>query len=560
MNGLLVNLRNLGPARLAAIGAVLAATIGFFVFISTRIAAPSYGLLYSDLDPRDSGQIVQKLEAQNIPYQLRGDGTQILVPTDQVARLRIAMAEGGLPHGGSVGYEIFDKGEALGTSSFVQNLNHLRALEGELARTISSIDTVQAARVHLVLPQRELFSREKQEPSAAIVIKTRGAEHLGKMQVAAIQHLVAAAVPGLRPGRVSIADSEGTLLARGTDDGGANPGSGGMNSEEMRVNYETRLSRSVEEMLERSVGPGKARVEVHADMDFDRVTTNSESFDPDGQVVRSTQSVNETSSNSEGGDQPVTVANNLPDAQANKNAVGGQSKSGRNEETTNYEITKTVKSQVREGGVVKRLSVAVLVDGVYAAGTDGTKAYQPRSPEEMKQLDSLVRTAIGFDEKRGDNIQVVNLRFSTPDEPAVAAADGFLGFSKSELLKAAEPIAFAIVGLLVILLVVKPIVTRMLEAPAGGAGAPALTGPDGQRLLAPPSVAGALPPPSGIAAGVPATATPTGGALDNIEQMIDISQVEGRVRASSIKKIGEIVEKHPEEAVAIVRSWMYQNA
>src|SRR5690242_10397809 len=289
---MLQSLRNLGPTRLAAIGAVLAATIGFFVFISSRLATPSYGLLYSDLDTRDSGEIVQKLEALGVPYQLKADGAQILVPTDQVARLRIAMAESDLPHGGSVGYEIFDKGEPLGTSSFLQNVNRLRALEGELARTISAIDTVEAARVHLVLPQRELFSRDKQESSASIVIKTRGAARLGKMQVAAIQHLVAAAVPGLRPGRVSIVDSEGNLLARGTDTG-ADPATGGLSVEEMRSNYETRLARSVEEMLERSVGPGKARVEVRADMDFDRVTTNSESFDPDGQVVRSTQTVSE---------------------------------------------------------------------------------------------------------------------------------------------------------------------------------------------------------------------------------------------------------------------------
>ncbi|MBV9521970.1 MAG: flagellar M-ring protein FliF, partial [Alphaproteobacteria bacterium] len=558
MNGLLLNLRNLGPARLAAIGAVLAATVGFFVFISTRLATPTYGLLYSDLDARDSGQIVQRLEALNVPYQLSADGTQILVPVDQVARLRIAIAESGLPHGGSVGYEIFDKSEQLGTSSFVQNLNHLRALEGELARTISSIDAVQAARVHLVLPQREVFSREKQEPSAAIVIKSRGGERLGKMQVAAIQHLVAAAVPGLRPGRISIADTEGNLLARGNDDG-VEPSAGGANSEEMRVNYETRLSRSVEEMLERSVGPGKARVEVHAEMDFDRITTNSESFDPDGQVVRSTQSVNETSTSSEGGDQPVTVANNLPEAQANKGAAGAQSKTGRNEETINYEITKTVKNQTREGGIVKRLSVAVLVDGTYAAGTDGTKAYQPRSPEELKQIETLVRTAIGFDEKRGDTVRIVNLRFITPEEPVAAAAEGFLGFSRGELLRAAEPLALGIIGLLVILLVVKPLVSRMLEMPPG-TGIPALSAPDAQRLLTGPTVAGALPPPGGAALGVPATAVPTSRPLDHIEQMIDISQVEGRVRASSIKKIGEIVEKHPEEAVAIVRSWMYQNA
>jgi flagellar M-ring protein FliF len=565
VNGLIGNLRNLGPARLGAMGAVLVGTIGFFIFLSTRIATPNLSLLYSDLDLRDSAQIVQKLEAMNVPYQIKGDGAQILVPADQVARLRLAMAETGLPHGGSIGYEIFDKSESLGTSSFAQNVNHLRALEGELARTIGSLGAVQNARVHLVLPQRELFSRERQDPSASIVIKMRGAERLTKSQVAAVQHLTASAVPGLRPGRVSIVDAEGNLLARGTEDdkGQANA----LNLDERQTSYETRLARSIEEMLERSVGPGKVRAEVRADMDFDRVTTNSETYDPDGQVVRSTQSVSETSDSGEGGsDQAVTVANNLPDAQANKGQSTAKSggKNGRNEETVNYEITKTVKSQIREGGTIKRLSVAVLVDGVSSLAADGTRAYQPRPPEELKQLATLVRSAIGYDEKRGDSVEVVNLRFSTPAETPAAAPDGILGFSKTELLHAGEPLALGLVGLLALLLVVRPLVMRLIEGGGGGSHSlGALAGPDGQQLLTGPSgsvamAQAALPAPAGMG-GMPAVAA-AGSPLDSIDQMIDISQVEGRVRASSIKKIGEIVEKHPEEAVAIVRSWMYQSA
>jgi flagellar M-ring protein FliF len=559
VNGLLSSLRNLGPVRLGAIAAVLAGTIGFFVFISTRLATPTYALLYSELELQDSSQIVTKLDALNVPYQLRGNGTQILVPGDQVDRLRLVMAETGLPHGGSVGYEIFDKSETLGTSSFVQNVNHLRALEGELARTIGSIGGVQAARVHLVLPQRELFARDKQSPTAAIVIKMRGSERLAKSRVSAIQHLVAAAVPGLHPGRVSIVDSDGNLLARGTEDDNGVDASGA-NIDERRTTYETRLGRSVEEMLERSLGPGRVRTEVHVDMDFDRITTNSESYDPDGQVVRSTQTTSDTSDNADGADQPVTVANNLPDAQAAKAGAGAaRSKNAKSEETVNYEISKTVKSQVREAGVVKRLSVAVLVDGITAVAPDGTKSYQPRPPEELKQLTTLVRSAIGFNAERGDSVEVVNLRFNTPEDPVTALPDGLLGFARSDLLKAAEPIALAFVGLLVLLLVVRPLIKRLLDGSVGGSQSEtrALTGPAGQQLLTGPSSGaqhGQLP------SGVPGSAIATGGHGESLDQMIDISQVEGRVRASSIKKIGEIVEKHPEEAVAIVRAWMYQNS
>jgi flagellar M-ring protein FliF len=256
----------------------------------------------------------------------------------------------------------------------------------------------------------------------------------------------------------------------------------------------------------------------------------------------------------------VTVANNLPDTQTTKGSAGGRSKNGRNEETVNYEITKTVKSHVREGGMIKRLSVAVLVDGVYAAAADGAKTYQPRPAEELKQLGTLVRGAIGFNADRGDSVEVVNLRFITPEEPAATAPDVLLGLSRSELLRAAEPIALALIGLLVMLLVVRPLIGRILEAAAAAPrSAGALAGPEGQRLLSGPGNVGVPSVTAGIPMGVPATAMPA-GSPDTLDQMIDITQVEGRVRASSIKKIGEIVEKHPEEAVAIVRSWMYQNA
>jgi flagellar M-ring protein FliF len=553
VNGLLQTLRGLGPIRLAMIAGVTLAMVAFFVFLTTRITTPGMALLYSDLELRDSGEIVQKLDAMNVPYQLKGDGSQILVPVDQVARLRMALAENGLPHGGSVGYEIFDKTDALGTSSLVQNINHVRALEGELARTISSITAVQSARVHLVLPERALFSRDRQESSASIVVKMRGAERLAKGQVAAMKYLVASAVPSLKPTRVSIIDADGNLLARGDGDM-ADDGSG----EERRIAYETRLARNVEELLERTVGPGKARVDLHADMDFDRITTNSESFDPDQQVPRSTQTVTDSTDNSETGDQPVTVQTNLPNAQAAASTGGGRSKSSHQEETSNFEIGKKTVSQVRETGLVRRLSVAALVDGVYTIAADGTRTYQPRSPDDMKQLSTLVRSAIGYDEKRGDTVEMVNLRFTTVDEVMPAPPVTFFGFERADVLKMGEMLVIAVVAMLFILLVVRPLLMRVLEnsTAAGGhnrlPGQPA--GPGMQALPAPAGLGSALPAPGGTAMSAAAA------ERDAQDAMIDIGQVEGRVAASSIRKIGEIVEKHPEEAVAIIRSWMYQGA
>lgn len=559
MNGLLQTLRGLGTTRLAMIGGVALAMIAFFAFLTTRISQTSMAVLYSDLDLRDSGTITQKLDSMGIQYQLKGDGAQILVPADQVAKVRMSMAESGLPHGGTVGYEIFDKTDALGTSSLVQNIDALRALEGELARSISSIDLVQSARVHLVLPQRQLFSRERQVPSASIIVKLRGPQRLSKTQVAAIQYLVASAVPGLKPTRVSIVDGEGNLLARGDGDDSASAIAS--NAEEQRINYENRMARNIEELLERTVGPGKARVDVHADMNFDRITTDSKSFDPDQQVARSTQTTTESSDTSDSGDQPVTVQTNLPNAQTATSSGGGRSKTSRSEETTNYEIGETTRSQVSETGTVKRLSVAVLVDGTYTIAADGARTYHPRSPAELQQLTSLVRTAVGYDQKRGDTVDVVNMRFTGPDEVLPAAPVTYFGFERSDIVKMGEMLVIAVVAVLFILLVVRPLLMRVLENNAAAAA-------EGANLL-PGQVAGqgapALPAPAGL---TPALAAAAGGALvasgdasgDGAEKMIDIGQVEGRVAASSIKKIGEIVEKHPEEAVAIVRSWMYQGA
>ena len=560
MNGLIQTLRGLGPVRLAMIGGVTLAMVVFFAFLTTRMSQPSMTLLYSDLELRDSGQIVQKLDAMGVPYQIKADGAQIMVPADQVAKLRMTMAEAGLPHGGTIGYELFDKTDALGTSSLVQNINHVRALEGELSRTISSISAVQWARVHLVLPRRELFSRETQTPTASIVIKLRGAERLSKQQVAAIQYLVASAVPSLKPTRVSIIDGDGNLLARG--DGDDSDAAIANSAEEQRINYEARLSRSVEELIERTVGPGKARVDVHADMDFDRITTNSKSFDPDQQVARSTQTTTESSDSSDAGDQPVTVQTNLPNAQTATGTAGGRSKTARNEETTNYEIGETTRSQVRETGVVRRLSVAVLVDGTYTIAADGTRTYQPRSPEELKQLTALVRSAVGYDEKRGDSVELANMRFAGSDETMPTVPETVLGFERADIVKMGEMLVIAVVAVLFILLVVRPLLMRVLENSAAAAAAA-----EGANLLT-GTVAGrgapALPPPAGLN---PALAAAAGGALvpgeggeEGGAKMIDIGQVEGRVAASSIRKVGEIVEKHPEEAVAIVRAWMYQGA
>jgi flagellar M-ring protein FliF len=546
MNAVVQSMRSLGAGKIAAMVGVAVAMIAFFIYLTSRLATPQMELLYGELDPTDTKQVVTKLDQMKVPYDIRANGTQVFVTADQVAKMRVMLAEQSLPSGGGgvVGYEIFDKGDALGSTSFMQNVNLIRATEGELARTIRAIAGVKAARVHLVLPKREAFTRDMQEPSASIFLKM-GSGRLSKQQVQAIQHVVAAAVPKLKPARISIADDKGTLLARGFEDGTTGTGT---TAEEMRQGTQQRLTSAVNDLLERLVGPGKVRTEVMVEMDFDRVTTSEERYDPEGQVVRSTRTIGEGSLRTDSDAPPTTVGQNLPDAGLGVNGGRSSAKDNRTDELVNYEISKKVVSQVREGGVVKRLSVAVLLDGSYEGDA---KAYKPRSQEELNQFATLVRSAVGFDAKRGDTVEVVNIRFHDMAEVTEKPAEAFLfGLEKAEVMRIAEILVLSVVAILVILLVVRPLVTRAFETiPAGGEAGRRLLG-DQTRGMTP---ALAAPP-------VPSTPGMSQEEMDAFEELIDIDKVEGRVKASSIRKIGEIIDKHPEEALSIIRTWMYQES
>ncbi|MBZ0229611.1 MAG: flagellar M-ring protein FliF, partial [Bauldia sp.] len=404
MNSVIQFLRALGPGRVAAMGAVAAGLVGFFAFLILRLTAPQMTLLFTDLDMRDSNAIIRDLESNNIPFELRADGGTILVPKEEVLRLRMRLAEDGLPVGGNMGYELFDKSGSLGTSSFVQNINHLRALEGELSRTIRALDRVSAARVHLVLPERKLFSRETNEPSAAIVVKTRG--NLDASNIRAIQNLTASAVSGLKPSRVSIVNETGRLLASGRGDDTA----GAMTSslEERRLAMEKRLHDEVMSIVSSVVGDGRARVNVVAELDYNRITQTSDTFDPEGRVVRSTQTREEKSLSRDGASNSgVSVGNELPGTDVTAVDGGSRQQADSTEEVVNYEISRTTKTETVEAGRLRRISVAVLVDGTYVTDANGNLNYSPRGQEQLDQIASLVRSAVGYDERRGDQVEIV---------------------------------------------------------------------------------------------------------------------------------------------------------
>ncbi|MCZ8376543.1 MAG: flagellar basal-body MS-ring/collar protein FliF [Beijerinckiaceae bacterium] len=560
MNGILELVNRLGPQRLVAMGAVTLALVGFFAFVMTKMSGPNMGVLFSDLPIQDSNAIVRDLENRGVRYELRGDGTTILVPRDQTTRLRMEFASKGMPAGGTVGYEIFDKSDSFSATSLVQGVNQLRALEGELSRTIRSIERVQQARVHLAIPEKRLFERDRQEPRASIVLKVRGELEPG--QIRAVRHLVATAVQGLKPERVSIVDETGRLLA----DGAGNETDAAALAADKQSNHERRLRGQVEDIVASIVGRGRARVQVAAEMDFNRVQQVTDSFDPESRVIRSTQTRTENQQSQETRDNQVTIGNELPQQQQQNAPANPQQRDAtqRNEEIVNYEITKTTRTEIIEAGRVKRLSVAVLVDGIYTPGANGQMSYQPRPAEELERIAALVRSSIGFDRNRGDQVDVINLRFAE----GVAAVEGrtptfteqMLALTKEDVLRMVEIGVFGLLTLLVTLLVVRPLLRQMgigtkdrtetslvalpqiggLQSVIDASGmVPGATGPAGQPL--------ALPAPG-----------QTGAMVAANSNQANVNTIQHALQQGAIDSLGRIVQENPSESVAIVRQWIAQ--
>ncbi|WP_093566345.1 flagellar basal-body MS-ring/collar protein FliF [Methylobacterium sp. 174MFSha1.1] len=533
----------LGPARLAAMGAVTLALIGFFAFVILRVSRPEMGVLYTDLSVQDAGAVVRDLDAKGIRYETKGDaGQTVMAPRAELARLRMDLAAKGLPSAGGVGYEIFDKGDAFSSTSFVQNVNHLRALEGELARSIRAIGRVQAARVHLVLPEKRLFSRDREAPSAAIVVRLAG--DLDPGQVRAVRHLVASAVEGLKPERISIVDERGRLLADGARGAEAQAGIG---LDERQTGLERRLRNQVEEIVAGIVGQGRARVQVSAELDANRIESRSETFDPESRVVRSTQTRSENSQ-SQSNETGVTVGNELPGATQGQQNQGPREASNKNEETTNYEISRVTRTEVSDGGRVKRLSVAVLIDGTYAAGPDGKPVYAARPAPELERITALVRTAVGYDKARGDQVEVVNLRFAdapaVPDmqEPGLLAS--LLQPTKEDVLRVAEMSVLFLLGLVVMMTVVRPLVQKVVASEV--------------PMLAPVSILAAEPDlvmavEGGTASALPSELAPP---ANEARRLVEFAKINGKIQAETIERVVDIVKSNPTETVEVLRTWI----
>jgi flagellar M-ring protein FliF len=546
VNGFLQLFNRLGLQRVAAMAVVAVLMLGFFGFLIMRASTPQMAPLYTGLSLEDSSAIVAELQKQNVSNEIRGDGDTILVPRDQITTIRMQLAENGLPTRGQVGYEIFDQQNTLGATSFVQNINNVRALEGELARTISSLQRIKSTRVHLVLPERALFSRDKKDPTASIVVAVRG--QLAPEEIRAIQHLVASAVEGLMPNRVTIADDTGNLLAAGAGDGDDQSAVIAGEADERKVGLESRLRTSIESLLANIVGEGRARVEVSADLDLTRTTTTQQTFDPNGQVVRSTQTENvankSTSADNSG---QVSASTQLPGATNSTTSSAAPSDEGSTDkETTNYEISNTQLTSMTDPGSIRRLSVAVVVDGTYATDSQGNSKYTPRDQATLDQIKALVQSAIGFSQTRGDQITVANLQFAQGPIPSVQGTPGpgLFDFTRDDLINGAEMLVTLIIALALVFFIMRPLLKRVLA-------------PEQQPLALPISaeIAGTAPP-GGPRIHIPELVDPQNPNAQGVPSWVNDARSLGAAQAATMKTVGQLVQDNPKQAALIVRDWL----
>ncbi len=444
--------------RRLAFMAAAALLVGGFAALLLWVNQPEYKVLFSGLSQRDASQVVSKLKDLKVPYTLEGDGGTVLVAQENLYEARLALAGEGLPRGQGIGFEVFNKVE-MGTTDFVQKINYQRALQGELARTIASFAEVEEARVHIVMPRDSLFVEEEKKPSAGVVLALAAGRSLGPGQIAGIVHLVASSVPDLTDDRVTVVDTRGNLLYRKQVD--TADFAAGLTASQLdyQRNYEKTLRSKVQSMLEEVLGPGRAVVRVAADIDFTRTTTTQDLFDPDQVAVRSETRNSDNNKNS--GAQPQ----GSPDqrytlAQQNATPNQGQqgSESSRDGETTNFEISRTQKQINQAIGGLKRLTVAVVVDGPYkeeqGEGGQVTRSFTPRAPEEMRQLGEIVRRAVGYSEGRGDEVTLANVPFAMAPSGGALAGKGWQDYLKEY----ARPAMNLVLVLVFILLVARPLI------------------------------------------------------------------------------------------------------
>ena len=532
---------DMSMVRRLAIFGLAALLMGGFVAVILWVNQADYQVLYSGLNQRDAASVVAKLKDLKIPYKIEGEGNLIKVPQDSLYETRLAMASAGLPRGGGVGFEVFNEVQ-MGATEFVQKINYQRALQGELARTIASFTEVEEARVHIVMPRESLFVEDEKKPSASVVVRLVSGRVLNKSQIQGIVYLVASAVPDLTAEGITVVDTNGSLLFRKEADTPGFPAALTASQLEYQRNIESTLKSKVQSMLEQVLGRGRAVVRVAADIDFTRTTTTEESFNPDQVAVRSETRSTEKSTNA--GPGPAGTPDNRY-ALAARNAAPAEaqqsgSQSDRENETTNYEISTTKKQATQAIGGLKHISVAVMVDGTYretpgAEGAPPTRTFVPRSPEEMRQLNEIVRRAVGYNENRGDEISLVNAPFALPSDLGVAVSKGWLDYAKEY----GRPVLNFALAALFLLMVVRPLVKFLLVR---------------ARPAEAPMEAATMRPAA------PGEELPPGAAAEEALSADIMEAISAPPRVTTRDVILALANEDPEKATSVLRAWIHETA
>ncbi|MCX7822914.1 MAG: flagellar basal-body MS-ring/collar protein FliF [Syntrophobacterales bacterium] len=506
------------PQRIFIVGS-LVAVLGSLAFVLYEINKPDYALLYGNIPEQEMASIVEHLKQAKIPYRI--EESRIFIPREHLYEVRLSLAKAGIPKGGGIGFEIFDE-QKLGSTEFVQKVNYQRALQGELARTIAKLEKVEDARVHLSLPEESLFVRDEKPPSAAIVIKVKRAQQLTPLELQGIVHLVSSAVKGLTDEHVTIMSTDGQVLFK------KDPTQTSFELSELQLRYKQRLEeelqRKIQSMLAPVIGEGGVISRVTLDLDFNHIKISEEMVDPDSATPRSQQRIIEKT---QGGaskrpkgnpDVPINVESKLLVSGGSKQeeATTGQS-SERQEEIVNYELNKTIRQVTYAPGTIKRLSVAVLVDGPYREERDKKtikRIFVGRSPDELRSIEEMVKKAVGYNDARGDQVSVTNIAFAGEAPPVVPPVERWLALAKEHY----KPFVNILLILMVFLFIVRPILKQI------------------GKVAAPPGEAKKLPPGEEVAALPPAEEIP--------------KELSPRERAVII------VKEQPEKAVEIIRAWL----
>lgn len=545
-----------GFGKLAALGLVGAGIVAALAAIVMNLSAQPMQLLLGGVDPKDAAGMEAALDQAGIKHKLNIDGTAIMVPRDKVAQGRVLLAGKDLLNGGAAGYSLFDGQSLLGQTDAQQKVNLIRALNGELTNNIMAMDGVTYAKVLITQPERQLFENDPGKPSASVTIGMGGRKATPEM-VQAVQNLVANAVPGMRPEMVAVIDKKGVTLSA-ANDGELSATLADTRKTQVEADYRTRLTNLLDGLL----GPGNAKVEVSADLDLTSVSETANVYDPDKQVVVSEQTGEQNSKDSTSNSAtPVTAASNTPTGADAAGADSNNNSSGSTNSLTNYQNSNTVTTKVTQPGAIKRLSVSVVVNNIPGPVDAKTGVAGPSKPRDQKQIDDIkaaVNAAMGFNADRGDQLNVSNMAFEsdlTPVDPKAKGPGILAGFGKNDIMRLVELVVLAVVAVLILLLGVKPLIkalgieTKMVPgmapmpmltgsqgiaqaiAAAGGGGGHHAIGPNGETL----AIAG----PDG-----------SGG--------IDMARIEGQVKASSVKRVSEFVDNHPDQSVSILRTWLHE--